>query len=149
MYVVERSGQFKYLEPWKILKECPEFQQHVATVPLLSSLASPMGATDTSGVLESNMNSETFRPMGSKASQKGASRKRLFGADDKSEEDSRAKISIALVERNEILKRQNDINAEANAIQFFCLEKDDEVLQEYLRLVKVKKLSELKASMGL
>ena len=70
--------------------------------------------------------------MGCKAAQKWASRKRLFRADDKSEEDSRAKISIALVERNEILKRQNDINAEADAIHLFFLE-TDEVSQEYLR----------------
>jgi hypothetical protein len=149
MYAVDRSGQFKYLESWKVLKECPKFQQHVAAVPSLSSFASPTGTTDITGVLESDMEKEIPRPIGCKAAKKAASRKRLFRAEDEAGEDSRAKMSIALVERNEILKRQNDINSEANAIQLFCLEKDDEVSQEYLRLLKLKKLTELKASMGL
>jgi len=53
-----------------------------------------------------------------------------------------------MVERNALIKQQNSINDEANAIQLFSLEQDD-ISKEYMRLLKQKKLQELKASMGL
>ena len=142
MYTVECSGAFKYLESWRVLKECPKFQGHLASV--LSLAQSPI-ANEGDNLAAADNSNEMPRPMGSKASKKAGNRKRLFSLDSKGQDDYRLKTSTALAERNDILKRQNELNAEANAIQLYSLQ-DDDVSKEYLRLLKQKKLMELKSS---
>ena len=85
--------------------------------------------------------------MGNKAAKAAASRKRLFEPSP-DEPNEKTRVEQSMLERNALIKEQNGINAEANNIQLFSLHQD-ELSAEYIRLLKIKKLKELKESLGI